>query len=83
MTEARDRYETIPEEMKRLKQWVIWGVNPKKEKCPYTPMNTSVEARANDAAGWADFGAAVSAAARLLKSTSPESLHGHSLNLRS
>ena len=65
MTEARDRYEAIPEEMKRLKQWVIWGVNPKKEKCPYTPMNTSVEARANDAAGWADFGAAVSAAARL------------------
>ena len=65
MTEARDRYETIPEEMKRLKQWVIWGINPEKEKCPYTPMNTSVEARANDAAGWADFGAAVSAAARL------------------
>ena len=65
MMEARDRYEAIPEEMKSLKQWVIWGVNPKKEKCPYTPNKTSVEARANDAAGWSDFGAAVRVAARL------------------
>ena len=65
MTEARERYEAIPGEMKNLKHWVIWGVNPKKEKCPYTPNNPSVEARANESAGWSDFCAAARAAAQL------------------
>ena len=65
MKDSRDRYEVIPPEMKALKQWVIWGVSEEKPKAPYNPHTPSVGAKANDAATWADFETAVSAAARL------------------
>ena len=65
MTDSRKKYEVIPPEMKAVNQWVIWGVSEEKPKAPYNPHNSSVGAKANDAATWADFGAAVSAAGRL------------------
>lgn len=62
-SETTEKYGGIPSEMKSLKQWVIWGMNPKREKCPYTPHSPTVEAKTNDPAGWSDFGAAAAAAA--------------------
>jgi len=60
-----ERYEFVPEEMKSLKQWVIWGVNDVKKKLPYNPLLPHVEAKANDSTTWADFAAAVAAIGRL------------------
>ena len=65
MPDSKEKYEVIPPEMKSLKQWVIWGVSEEKPKSPYNPNTPSVGAKANDAATWADFETAVSAAARL------------------
>lgn len=65
MMESRGKYDVVPIEMKSLKNWVIWGINESRMKCPQTPINTSVEARANEEATWSDFAAAVEAVARL------------------
>ena len=65
MTDSKEKYEVIPPEMKAMKQWVIWGVNEEKPKAPYNPCNSSVGAKANDAATWADFETAAAASARL------------------
>lgn len=65
MPDSKEKYGVIPPEMKSLKQWVIWGVSEEKPKSPYNPNTPSVGAKANDAATWADFETAVSAAARL------------------
>ena len=65
MAESADRYARVPEEMKALKQWVIWGVNEEKPKSPYNPQSSSVGAKANDPGTWAGFAAAAAAAARL------------------
>ena len=56
-------YELVPVEMRRLKQWVIWGKNTEKAKCPYSPSSL-VEAKANDAATWGLFEEAVAASAK-------------------
>ena len=57
-------YELVPVEMRGLKQWVIWGKNTEKAKCPYSPSSL-VEAKANDAATWGLFEEAVAASAKL------------------
>lgn len=53
-------YESVPVEMRGLKQWVIWGKNPKKAKMPHSP-SSSVEAKANDVETWGSFEEAVAA----------------------
>ena len=65
MTESHEKYAVVPDEMKSLEQWVIWGINDTKKKLPYTPSLPSVEAKANDSATWADFATAVAAIGRL------------------
>ena len=67
MTRPEDiagRYASIPVEMKGLKQWVIWGKNEAKPKCPYSPLSL-VEAKANDASTWGAFDEAVAASLAL------------------
>ena len=49
-------YEKIPEELKRLKQWVCWS-GDKLPKNPYTGGN----AQSNNPETWADFGTACDA----------------------
>ena len=65
MTESREKYGVVPAEMKALKQWVLWGMNEKNPKCPYTPNNSHVCAEADNAATWSDFETAAAAVSRL------------------
>ena len=44
----------IPDELKQLKQWVVWGVSPDKPKLPYNPAGMN-PAKAGEAKTWADF----------------------------
>jgi len=52
-------YENIPEELKKVKQWVCWG-GDKLPKNPYTGGN----AQSNNQSTWSDFQTAVSAVKR-------------------
>ena len=64
MNESGAKYGAIPEEMKCMRNWVIWGKNETNPKIPYSPLSL-VEAKVNDPATWGTFDAAVAAAARL------------------
>ena len=57
-------FESIPSEMKKLRQWVIWGLNTDKPKMPYTPA-TRKPAHANDASTWGEFEEAVAVASEI------------------
>lgn len=60
-------YESIPEELKRLPQWVCWkgetGENGKLRKTPINPR-TGGGAMSNNPATWTDFQTAVQASAQ-------------------
>ncbi len=66
-------YEKIPQELKKLKQWVCWNLvsdkptennpNPKPRKIPINPF-TGYGAKSNDSTTWSDFDTACSAAQR-------------------
>ncbi len=60
-----DRYADIPAELKTLKQWVCFKLEPnpekgKPDKMPYNPR-TGYRAKANDPGTWADYSAALAA----------------------
>lgn len=71
MTESREKYAVIPDELKELAQWIVWGVDRENPKSPYTPSSSVLtpsngrHAKADDAATWGSFDAAKTAAARL------------------
>lgn len=49
----------IPEEIKQLPQWVVWGVDTSKPKCPFNPA-TMRPAKAGDPVTWSDYETAAS-----------------------
>lgn len=65
--ESREKYDVIPDEMRRLAHWVLWGVSPEDPKAPYTTsvLTSKRKAAANNPATWGSFADAVAAAARL------------------
>ncbi|MBQ3759394.1 MAG: hypothetical protein II876_08055 [Synergistaceae bacterium] len=71
MTESREKYALIPDELKELAQWIVWGVDRENPKSPYTPFssvltpNNGRHAKADDAATWGSFDAAKTSAVRL------------------
>ena len=48
------RFRSIPQELKTLKQWVVWGRDQKKPKIPYSPI-TMQPAKAGDSATWGTY----------------------------
>ena len=42
----------IPDELKKLQQWVCWGVNPEYPKLPHNPKDLRIQARAGDPTTW-------------------------------
>src|SRR5205814_6875167 len=59
-----DPYPTIPSELKKLSQWVVWQSetrNGKPTKVPYDPI-TGSRAKSNDRSNWTSYWAAVRAA---------------------
>lgn len=60
-----DQYASIPADLKSLKQWVCFKLEPnekkgKPDKIPYNPR-TGYRAKANDPGTWADYDAAINA----------------------
>ena len=55
--------ENIPTDIKNLKQWIVWQLEPnasgKHEKVPYCPWGNHRKARTNDAKTWGTFDQAV------------------------
>lgn len=52
-------YEAVPQELKSLRNWVVWRAP---SKIPYNPADTQSGAKANDASTWASYDEAVDAA---------------------
>lgn len=50
--------ENIPEELRQLHQWVVWGVSGAALKCPHNPVNLQ-KAGAGQSSTWGSFEAAV------------------------
>ncbi len=44
----------IPVKLKQFNQWVVWGVDKNKMKCPYNPK-TMKPAKAGDPTTWGSF----------------------------
>ena len=65
--ESREKYDVIPDEMRRLAHWVLWGVSLEDPKAPYTTsvLTPKKKAAANNPATWGSFADAVAAAVRL------------------
>ena len=60
-----DQYASIPADLKAMKQWVCFKLEPnekkgKPDKIPYNPR-TGYRAKANDPGTWADYDAAINA----------------------
>ena len=60
-----DQYASIPADLKTMKQWVCFKLEPnekkgKPDKIPYNPR-TGYRAKANDPGTWADYDAAINA----------------------
>lgn len=47
-------YSEIPEELRKLDQWVCWGANEQPLKCPFNPVNGN-KAKAGQPGTWASF----------------------------
>jgi putative DNA primase/helicase len=52
---ARVYFENIPSGLKKLDQWVVWGVGGDTDKCPYSPTGRGKRARAGDIGTWGSF----------------------------
>ena len=51
-------YKDIPQELKDLPQWVVWGIDPDKPKMPFKPT-TLKAAKAGDPTTWSGYHEAV------------------------
>ena len=48
-------FDKIPDELKKLPQWVVWGVDKNNPKCPYNPMKSNMRAGAGEPSTWGDY----------------------------
>ena len=61
-----DRFKNIPDELKRLPNWVVWGMKNKKNriaKVPYNPI-TGYGANVTKAESWVDYQTAIDNSSR-------------------
>ena len=48
-------YDNIPPELRARKRWVLWGVDPDKEKVPYQVANPARGASSTNPLTWGTF----------------------------